>query len=458
MPNPSQRTEQDSLGSVQIAADAPWGAQTQRAIDNFRIARRALPPAFIRALAQIKAACAEVNGELGLLTPEQTAAIVAAADAIALNQHPNAFPVDVYQTGSGTSTNMNINEVIAHLAATDGLEAHPNDHVNLGQSSNDVIPTAIHVAALTELQHRLRPGLRHLIAVIAHREGDLAGVVKTGRTHLMDAMPLRMGQELSGWRTQLELAEARLGDTGRRLGKLAIGATAVGTGINTPETFGERVARRLSERLELPFTRQANGFAALSSQETAAELSGQLRALATALLKIANDLRWMNSGPLAGLGEISLPALQPGSSIMPGKVNPVIPEAVMMACVQVTGLDAAVSLAAQSGNFQLNVMLPLIADNLLTQIQLLSDAMEHLADKAIARFEVNHEPITETLGRNPILVTALNAEIGYEAGARIAKIAYASGRPILDVAAEETGIDRQRLAHLLDPARLTGPR
>jgi fumarate hydratase class II len=440
-----------------MAADAPWGAQTQRAIDNFRIARRPLPSAFIRALAQIKAACAEVNGELGLLPPEHAAAIVAAADAIALGQHPNAFPVDVYQTGSGTSTNMNMNEVIGRLAAADGLDVHPNDHVNRGQSSNDVIPTAIHVAALTELEQRLRPSLRHLIAMIARREGELAGVVKTGRTHLMDAMPLRMDQEMSGWRTQLELAEARLGETGRRLGKLAIGATAVGTGINAPEKFGERVAKRLAERLELPFARQTNGYAALSSQETAAELSGQLRTLATALLKIANDLRWMNSGPLAGLGEIALPALQPGSSIMPGKVNPVIPEAVMMACVQVTGLDAAVSLAAQSGNFQLNVMLPLIADNLLTQIQLLSDAMEHLGDKAIASFEVNHERIAETLARNPILVTALNAEIGYEAGARIAKMAYASGRPILDVAAEETGIERKRLSELLDPLSLTGP-
>jgi len=456
MPLSPKRIEHDSLGPVEIAADAPWGPQTQRAIDNFRVARRPLPAAFIRALAQVKAACAEVNGAGGLLTAEQAEAIVAAADAIALGQHPDAFPVDVFQTGSGTSSNMNMNEVIQHLAAAEGTELHPNDHVNRGQSSNDVIPTAIHVATLTELERRLRPSLRHLVAVIARRERELSGVVKTGRTHLMDAMPLRMSQEMSGWRTQLELAETRLGETGKRLAKLAIGATAVGTGINAPERFGERVARRLAERLELPFSRQDNGFAALSSQETAAELSGQLRVLATAILKIANDLRWMNSGPLAGLGEIALPALQPGSSIMPGKVNPVIPEAVMMACVQVTGLDTAVSVAAQSGNFQLNVMLPLIADNLLTQIQLLTDAMEHLADKAIAGFTVNEDHIVLTLSRNPILVTALNAEIGYEAGARIAKLAYASGRPILDVAAEETGIDRERLAEWLDPARLTG--
>jgi fumarate hydratase class II len=458
MSKPAQRLEQDSMGPVAIPAKALWGAQTQRAIDNFSIAGRPLPAAFIESLAQVKAACAEVNLELGQLAPEQAEAIVAAADTITLGHGADAFPVDVYQTGSGTSTNMNMNEVISHLAAAAGTAVHPNDHVNRGQSSNDVIPTAIHVAAAQTLERDLRPALRHLIAVIAGRERELADVVKTGRTHLMDAMPLRLDQELSGWRTQLELADARLTDTERRLCKLAIGATAVGTGINAPDGFGEKVARRLAQRLELPFSRQVNGFAALSSQDTAAELSGQLRALATAVLKIANDLRWMNSGPLAGIAEIALPALQPGSSIMPGKVNPVIPEAVMMACVQVTGLDAANSLAAQSGSFQLNVMLPLIADNLLTQIQLLTGAMQHLADKAIKGFTVNHAHIQEALSRNPILVTALNAEIGYEAGARIAKMACESGRPVLDVAAEETGIDRQRLVEILDPARLTGPR
>jgi len=458
MANRDHRTEHDSMGPVHIPTDALWGAQTQRAVDNFQIAGRPLPEAFIRALAQIKAACAEVNLELGALTTEHAAAIVEAADAIALGQHREAFPVDVYQTGSGTSTNMNMNEVIAHIAAASGAPVHPNDHVNRGQSSNDVIPTAIHVAAAMELEQQLRPALRHLIAVIARRERELADVVKTGRTHLMDAMPIRLDQELSGWRTQLELGEARLDELRRRLRKLAIGATAVGTGVNAPEGFGERVARRLSQRLDVPFVRQGNGFTALASQDTAAELSGQLRTLATTLLKIANDLRWMNSGPLTGLAEIALPALQPGSSIMPGKVNPVIPEAVMMACVQVTGLDTANSLAAQSGSFQLNVMLPLIADNLLTQIHLLAGSMTHLADRAIAGFTVNRVRLEETLARNPILVTALNAEIGYEAGARIAKMAYESGRPILDVAAEETGIERERLAALLDPMRLTGPR
>ena len=458
MAQDDHRTEHDSMGPVRIPAKALWGAQTQRAVDNFRIARRPLPQAFLRALAQIKAACAEVNLGLGGITAAQSAAIVDAADAIALGQHQEAFPVDVYQTGSGTSTNMNMNEVIAHLATAAGTSVHPNDHVNRSQSSNDVIPTAIHVSAAIELEQRLKPALRHLIAVIARRERELATVVKTGRTHLMDAMPIRFDQELSGWRTQLELAESRLDDVRPRLRRLAIGGTAVGTGINAPEGFGERVARRLSQRLDVPFVRQANGFAALASQDTAAELSGQLRTLATVLLKIANDLRWMNSGPLTGLAEIALPALQPGSSIMPGKVNPVIPEAVMMACVQVTGLDTAISLAAQSGSFQLNVMLPLIADNLLTQIQILSDAMQHLADRAIAGFSVNEARLSEALERNPILVTALNAEIGYEAGARIAKMAYESGRSILDVAAEETGIGRDRLVELLNPARLTGPR
>lgn len=458
MTNQDHRTEQDSLGPVRVPSEALWGPQTQRALDNFRIARRPMPEAFIRALAQIKAACAEVNLELGEITAEQSVAIIDAADAIALGQHRQAFPVDVYQTGSGTSTNMNVNEVIAQLAKVAGTFVHPNDHVNRSQSSNDVIPTAIHVAAAVELEQRLKPALRHLIAVIARRERELADVVKTGRTHLMDAMPIRFDQELSGWRTQLELAASRLDDVRPRLCRLAIGATAVGTGVNAPEGFGERVARRLSQRLDLPFARQSNGFVALASQDTAAEMSAQLRTLATALLKIANDLRWMNSGPLAGLGEIALPALQPGSSIMPGKVNPVIPEAVMMACVQVTGLDAAISLAAQSGSFQLNVMLPLIGDNLLTEIQVLSDAMQHLADRAIAGFQVNEAKVSESLARNPILVTALNAEIGYEAGARIAKAAYESGRSVLDVAAEETGIGRDRLVTLLDPARLTGPR
>ncbi|MGM0553872.1 MAG: class II fumarate hydratase [Pseudomonadota bacterium] len=457
MSKPATRQEQDSLGVVDVPADALWGAQTQRAVDNFRIGGRPMSAAFIQALAETKAACAEANLGLGQLPEAVAGAIVEAAEAIATGEHADAFPVDVYQTGSGTSTNMNMNEVIARLAASPATPVHPNDHVNRSQSSNDVIPTALHVAALRQMERELVPAVRHLIATIARREGELTRVVKTGRTHLMDAMPVRLSQELSGWRAQLELDLQRLEDTARRVQRLAIGGTAVGTGINAPEGFGERVAGRLAERTGIAFERESNGFAALASQDTAVELSGQFRALAGSLIKIANDLRWMNSGPLAGLGEIALPALQPGSSIMPGKVNPVIPEAVVMAAQQVIGLDAAIAVAGQGGNFQLNVGLPLIADNLLSQLELLARASEHLADRAIAGFVVNEEGLRAALDRNPILVTALNAEIGYEAGARIAKEAYASGRPIIEVAAEATSIPRERLEQLLDPARLTGP-
>ncbi|WP_019592962.1 MULTISPECIES: lyase family protein [unclassified Thioalkalivibrio] len=457
MSKPAMRQEQDSLGLVEVPEQALWGAQTQRAVDNFQIAGRPLPAAFIRALAQTKAACAEANQALEQLPAEVAGAIVAAAETIASGEHADAFPVDVYQTGSGTSTNMNMNEVIARLASSEALPIHPNDHVNRSQSSNDVIPTALHVAASTQLEQELIPALRHLIATIARREGELTAIVKTGRTHLMDAMPVRMSQELSGWRTQLELDVERLRATRDRVNRLAIGGTAVGTGINAPAAFGERVAQRLAERTGIAFERESNGFAGLASQDTAVELSGQLRTTATSLIKIANDLRWMNSGPLAGLGEIALPALQPGSSIMPGKVNPVIPEGVIMAAQQVIGLDAAIAAAGQGGNFQLNVGLPMIADNLLNQTGLLARAAGHLADRAIAGFTVNEAVVRAALDRNPILVTALNAEIGYEAGARIAKEAYATGRPIVEVAAEHTDIPRERLQALLDPANLTGP-
>ncbi|WP_018864274.1 lyase family protein [Thioalkalivibrio sp. ARh3] len=451
------RQEQDSLGPVEVPRDALWGAQTQRAIDNFQIAGRPMPHAFIRALALTKAACAEANQELDQLPDAVANAIVAAAEAVAAGEHADAFPVDVYQTGSGTSTNMNMNEVLARIASGGGEPVHPNDHVNRSQSSNDVIPTALHVSAALALEQELVPALRHLIATIARREGEVGALVKTGRTHLMDAMPVTLGQELSGWRRQLELDLDRLEHTRARIQRLAIGATAVGTGINAPAGFGGRVAGRLAERTGLSFGHEGNGFAALASQDSAVEVSGQLRTVAVGLTKIANDLRWMNSGPLAGLGEIALPALQPGSSIMPGKVNPVIPEAVIMASQQVIGLDAAIAAAGAGGNFQLNVGLPLIADNLLTQIGLLARASNHLADRAIAGFTVNEDNLRAALDRNPILVTALNAEIGYESGARIAKEAYATGRPILDVAAEHTDIPRERLQALLDPAKLTGP-
>jgi len=444
------------MGAVEVPAAALWGAQTERARRNFTLSGLVLPARFIEALALTKWAAARANAALGGLEPRLAAAIERAALAIAGGAHADAFPLDVFQTGSGTSTNMNVNEVIAHLAGRElGTAVHPNDDVNRSQSSNDCIPTAIHVAAALGLERELEPALAHLAATIAARERELAGVVKTGRTHLMDALPLTLGQELSAWRTQVEDARARLAAVRPRLYRLAQGATAVGTGLNAPPGFGARVAAELAARTGLAFVPHPNPFAALAAQDAAVECSGQLRALAVALTKIANDLRWMNSGPLAGLGEISLPALQPGSSIMPGKVNPVAPEAVAMLAAQVVGLDAAIALAGASGNFQLNVMLPLIAYDLCAEITLLAGGARLLADGAIAGFVVDAARLAAPLARNPILVTALNALIGYEAGAAIAKEAYASGAPIIEVAARRTGIDRAELERLLDPARLT---
>jgi fumarate hydratase class II len=449
------RIERDSLGEVRVPEAALYGAQTQRAIDNFSIGGMPMPAAFIRSLGLIKAAAARANQQLGELDGEMAQAIYSAAMAIADGEYLEQFPVDVFQTGSGTSTNMNANEVIARLASAElGETVHPNDHVNCSQSSNDVIPTAIHVSASLALDSHLLPALQQLKAAIAARESELGGLVKTGRTHLMDAMPLRFAQELSGWRAQLSLAQQRIDDTQQRLCRIAQGGTAVGTGINADADFAELFAGHLTELSGLSFAPTDNFFAALSSQDTAVELSGQLRVLAVALMKIANDLRWMNSGPLSGLGEISLKALQPGSSIMPGKVNPVIPEAVAMAAAQVIGNDAAVAIAGQSGNFQLNVMLPLIAHNILQSIALLANSCEALADTAIRDFVVNADVIDANLARNPILVTALNRTIGYSRAAEIAKRAYREGRPIVDVAAEMTELDEEQLAELLDPGKL----
>ncbi|GIX21408.1 MAG: fumarate hydratase class II [Gammaproteobacteria bacterium] len=449
------RIERDSMGDLEVPAGALYGAQTQRAVENFPISGLRMPPDFIHALGLIKAACAHVNAELGLLDPAVAKAIEAAALEVAEGRHDAHFPVDVFQTGSGTSSNMNANEVIARLASQQsGLTVHPNDHVNMSQSSNDVIPTAIHVSAVRRIEAELLPALAHLAEVVERRAGELADVVKTGRTHLMDAMPVTFGQELGGWAAQIRYAIDRVRASLPRLCELAQGGTAVGTGINAPADFGPRVAARLAELTGLAFTSKPNYFEALSAQDAAVEMSGQLRVAAVALMKIANDLRWMNSGPLAGLGEIALPALQPGSSIMPGKVNPVIPEAVTMVAAQVIGNDATVAVAGQSGNFQLNVMLPVIAYNLLQSIGLLAAAARVLADKAIAGFTVNAARVREALDRNPILVTALNRVIGYERGAAIAKRAYAEGRPILQVALEETDLDEAQLRSLLDPARL----
>ena len=448
------RLERDSMGELQVPAAALWGAQTQRAVNNFPVSGRALPRAFIRALALIKQAAAQANAQLGLLDTKFATAIGVAAAAVAGGAHDREFPIDVFQTGSGTSSNMNANEVIAHLAARTTPDVHPNDHVNMGQSSNDAIPTAIHVSAALLARESLLPALEHLAAVIAAREGELAGIVKTGRTHLMDAMPVTLAQELSGWRTQVENGAARVRAVEPRLLCLAQGGTAVGTGINADPRFGAAFCKALAGLTGIAFQPNRNYFESLSAQDAAVELSGQLKVIAVSLMKIANDLRWMNSGPLAGLGEIALPALQPGSSIMPGKVNPVIPEAVAMVAAEVIGNDAAITVAGQSGNFQLNVMLPLIAWNLLESMRLLANVSRLLADSAIAGFTVNRARLAEALERNPILVTALNPVIGYEKGAAIAKRAYAEGKPIREVAAAMTDLPPAELARLLDPAEL----
>jgi len=452
---PTTRTESDSLGTVEVPAAALYGAQTQRAVDNFHISGMPLPPEFICALGLIKASAARANADLGLLDDAMANSIADAAMSVAQGQHGEQFPVDIFQTGSGTSSNMNANEVIATLASEQlGERVHPNDHVNCSQSSNDVIPTAIHVSAELALSNTLLPSLHRLADAIAERERALGDSIKTGRTHLMDAMPISLAQELSGWRTQLLQAAQRIESSRPQLRQLAQGGTAVGTGINSDPKFAERFCFHISESCGLTFAPAENFFAALASQDVAVALSGQLKSLAVALLKICNDLRWMNSGPLSGLGEISLKALQPGSSIMPGKVNPVIPEAVAMASAQVVGNDSAITIAGQSGNFQLNVMLPVIAHNLLQSISLLANSCAALADNCIADFVVNDDVIAANLGRNPILVTALNREIGYSKAAEIAKRAYKEGRPVLDVALEMTGLPAEQLARLLDPKNL----
>lgn len=449
------RTEKDSMGAVQVPAEALYAAQTQRAVDNFPISGLTMPRAMIRALGLIKSAAAAANTQLGLMDADMGEAIRAAAGEVAGGQHDGHFPIDIFQTGSGTSSNMNSNEVIARLASDKlGRPVHPNDHVNMGQSSNDVIPTAIHVSGCLLAHEALMPALGHLADSIGKRSRELENVVTTGRTHLMDAMPVTLGQELSGWETQVRYGAERIQSALERLQALPQGGTAVGTGINAHPDFGRLVAEALSTETGIPFTRKENLFEGLSSQDAAVEMSGQLKTVAVSLMKIANDLRWMNSGPLAGLAEIVLPSLQPGSSIMPGKVNPVIPEAVCMVCAQVIGNDATITVGGQAGNFQLNVMLPVIAYNLCQSTEILANAARVLAERAIDSFTVNEERLQAALGLNPILVTSLNAVIGYEQGARIAKTAYAEGRPVKDVAREMTDLSDAELDRLLDPAEL----
>jgi fumarate hydratase, class II len=450
------RIERDSMGELEVPAEALWGAQTQRAVQNFRLSGRRMPRAMLRALGQIKAAAARANAGLGLLPSAMAEAIAAAAAEVAEGLHDAQFPIDVFQTGSGTSTNMNANEVIATLAGRAcGAAVHPNDHVNLGQSSNDVIPSAIQLAAATGTADALLPALARLRATIDARAAEFTDVIKTGRTHLMDAMPLSVGQELSAWSAQLAGVEQALGEGLQRMRRLPLGGTAVGTGINAHPQFAAQAIAALARETGQALVPADNRFAGIAGQDAAVELSGQLNWLATTLMKIANDLRWMNSGPLAGLGEIELPALQPGSSIMPGKVNPVIPEAVAMVCAQVIGHHAAITVAAQSGNFQLNVMLPLVALDLLESLEMLGNACDALGQDAIAGLRVRVDTLDAALARNPVLVTALNPVIGYARAAAIAKRAYAEQRAVLDVAREMSGLDDDTLRRLLDPRALT---
>ena len=454
------RIEKDTMGEVQVPHDALWGAQTQRALENFRISgiKFAFPfgRSFIEALGIIKFAAAASNQKLNLLDSRKAKAIKIASKEVLLGVHDSQFPLDVFQTGSGTSTNMNANEVIANLASKKArIKINANDHVNMSQSSNDVIPTAICISALLDTQRLLLPSLDSLIKVIDKKALSLRGQVKTGRTHLMDAMPIDFSQELSGWSSQLKAVEKSIISAAKEIAHLPQGGTAIGTGVNAHKNFGKIFASEASKITKLNVKTSTNYFKSLSAQDSAAQLSSAVKNLSLVLTKISNDLRWMNSGPLTGLGEIELEALQPGSSIMPGKVNPVIPEAVAMACADVIGNDVTVSIASQSGNFQLNVMLPVIAYNLLKSISLMSNSMPLLANKAIKTFKVNKKNIEESLGMNPILVTALNREIGYEKAANIAKKAYKEKRPIIDVAHEETGLPLKKLKALLNPAKLT---
>ncbi|TLP63375.1 MULTISPECIES: class II fumarate hydratase [Pseudomonas] len=450
------RIERDSMGELQVPAQALYGAQTQRAVDNFPVSGKPMPVQFIRALLLAKAAAAKTNVALEQISAGQGDAIVKAVEQLLGEDFIQHFPVDVFQTGSGTSSNMNANEVIATLASRVlGEPINPNDHVNCGQSSNDIIPTSVHVSAALALHEQLLPALGHLVEVIDAKAVEVHQYIKTGRTHLMDAMPVRMSQVLGGWAAQIRAARAHLEATLPALQALAQGGTAVGTGINAHPQFAAGFARELSSLTLIEFTPGQNLFALIGSQDTAVALSGQLKTTAVALMKIANDLRWMNSGPLAGLGEIELQGLQPGSSIMPGKVNPVIPEAAAMVAAQVIGNDATIAVAGQSGNFELNVMLPVIARNLLESIELMANVSRLLADKAIATFKVNEAKLKQALSRNPILVTALNPIIGYLKAAEIAKTAYQQERPIIDVALEHTDLSRDQLETLLDPEKLT---
>ena len=451
------RKVSDSMGELEVPQQALYGAQTQRAINNFPVSGRKMPLEFIKALILIKKVAAKTNAELGCIDASIADAIVEACDSI-LNS-PNieqSFPVDVFQTGSGTSSNMNANEVIATLASkSSNIVINPNDHVNFGQSSNDVIPTAIHVSAAIFLKESFIPSIEHLITTINEKASTLTQATKTGRTHLMDAMPVTLEQTIKTWGQQVQFALSQIKSVQKNIQTLALGGTAVGTGINTHTDFAVQAVRELSRISNIEFTNPESFFPLMSSQDIAVSLSGALKTMAVSLMKVSNDLRWMNSGPLAGLGEITLEALQPGSSIMPGKVNPVIPESTAMVCAEVIGNDTTITVAGQSGNFELNVMLPIIAEKLICSLRILSTSSRLLADKAIKTFKVNSQNLEGPLDRNPILVTALNPVIGYEKAAEIAKKAYRENQPIIDVAEKHCDLSREELLKLLNPLKLT---
>jgi len=453
------RVEKDSMGDVKVPKGAYYGAQTQRAKDNFLISTRTFSREFISATGRIKYTAAKVNASLGLLDKEIAEAIMLASEEVVEGKFDHDFVVDIFQTGSGTSTNMNANEVISrraneHYSGSNG-PIHPNDHVNFGQSSNDVIPTAIRVAAVLSIKNELIPSLTHLKDTLLKKGEELKDVVKTGRTHLMDAMPVTILQEFSGYARQIELGIERLESTLVRVRELPQGGTAVGTGINTDPQFGELFAKELATATGVAFVEAENHFEAQATVDAPVELSGQLKTIAVGLMKIGNDFRWMNSGPNNGLSEIQLEAQQPGSSIMPGKVNPVIEESLTMVAAQVIGNDAAITIGGQSGNFELNVMLPLVADNLLESIRILANASRNFADRSVKGFKVNNDHIKKLVGKNPILVTALNPLIGYDTAAKIAKKAYAENRSVLEVAEEMTDLKSDELRKALDPLNMT---
>jgi fumarate hydratase class II len=457
------RIEHDTMGEVKVPRDALWRAQTQRAVENFSISGRPLAPALVHALAQIKASAAVVNAALGVLDGERAAAIVAAADQVAAGEYDAEFPIDVFQTGSGTSTNMNANEVLATLATrSHGADVHPNDHVNASQSSNDTFPSAIHVAATAGVVHELLPALEHLADSLSRKGSEFAEVVKSGRTHLMDATPVTLGQEFNGYAQQVGRGADRVRGTLSRVAELPLGGTAVGTGINTPPGFAAAVIAELNRRTGLRFSEAEDHFEAQGARDGLVELSGQLKTVAVSLTKICNDLRWMGSGPRAGLGEIALPDLQPGSSIMPGKVNPVICEATLMVAAQVIGNDTAITVAGAGGNFELNVMLPVIARNLLESITLLANTSRLLADRCVDGITANVEHARELAESSPSIVTPLNRYIGYENAAAVAKSALKQGKTIREVVIENGHVEKgdlteEQLDAALDVLSMTRP-